>query len=273
MIGITVLWLIIAPSLPAADALRDVELQVPLRIYSADRRLITEVGEQRRIPLTIDEIPERLKQAVLAAEDGNFYSHIGFDWVGTMRGVVGYVRYLGQRRVPGGSTITQQVARRFFLTTEFSVMRKVREIFLAMRIERELSKDEILELYLNKEFLGHRAYGVGAAAQIYYNKSVDDLTLAEMAMIAGLPQRPSAVNPVTAPEAARERRGYVLRRMLEEGFITPTEYRQAMAEPDRASLHGPKSELSAPWIAEIARQTAVERFGADAAYTRGYSIV
>jgi len=273
VIGITVLWLIIAPSLPPADALRDVELQVPLRIYSADRRLITEVGEQRRIPLTIDEIPEQLKQAVLAAEDGNFYSHPGFDWRGTLRGAVGYARYLGQRRVPGGSTITQQVARRFFLTTEFSVMRKVREIFLAMRIESELSKDEILELYLNKEFLGHRAYGVGAAAQIYYNKSVDDLTLAEMAMIAGLPQRPSAVNPVTAPEAALQRRGYVLRRMLEEGFITEPEHRQAMAEPDRASVHGPKSELDAPWIAEIARQTAVERFGADAAYTHGYSII
>ena len=273
VIGVTLLWLIIAPSLPAAEALRDVELQVPLRVYSADQRLITSIGEQRRIPLTIDEIPTLLKQAFLAAEDGNFYQHPGFDWTGTMRGVVGYVRYLGQRRVPGGSTITQQVARRFFLSSEFSVTRKVREIFLAIRIERELSKDEILELYLNKEFLGHRAYGVGAAAQIYYNKRVDELTIAEMAMLAGLPQRPSVVNPITNPAAALERRGYVLRRMLDEKFIDESEFVEASQSPDRASLYGPTSELSAPWIAEIARQQAVERFGAEKAYTRGYSIV
>ncbi|HKL54349.1 MAG TPA: transglycosylase domain-containing protein, partial [Wenzhouxiangellaceae bacterium] len=179
MIGFTILWLIIVPSLPSVDALRDVELQVPLRIYSADDKLITTVGEQRRIPLKVDEIPLRLKQAFLAAEDDNFYGHPGIDWRGTLRGVFGYVRYLGQRRVPGGSTITQQVARRFYLSNEFSVTRKVREIFLAMKIERELTKDEILELYLNKEFLGHRAYGVGAAAQIYYGKTVDELTIAQ----------------------------------------------------------------------------------------------
>ncbi|MDT8449948.1 MAG: penicillin-binding protein 1A [Wenzhouxiangellaceae bacterium] len=266
------LWLIIAPSLPSVDTLRDVELQVPLRIYSADRKLITQVGEQRRIPLATDEIPLQLRQAFLAAEDDNFYNHPGIDWRGTLRGVIGYARYLGQRRVPGGSTITQQVARRFFLSNEFSVVRKVREIFLAMRIEHELTKDEILELYLNKEFLGHRAYGVGAAAQIYYGKTVDELTLAEMAMIAGLPQRPSAVNPVTNPSAALERRAYVLGRMFDEGFITETEYRTAMATPDRATLHGPQRELNAPWIAEIARQQAVERLGANEAYTRGYHI-
>ena len=273
VIGFTILWLIIVPSLPSVDALRDVELQVPLRIYSADDKLITTVGEQRRIPLKVDEIPLRLKQAFLAAEDDNFYGHPGIDWRGTLRGVFGYVRYLGQRRVPGGSTITQQVARRFYLSNEFSVTRKVREIFLAMKIERELTKDEILELYLNKEFLGHRAYGVGAAAQIYYGKTVDELTIAQMAMIAGLPQRPSVVNPVTNPGFALDRRNYVLDRMLDEGFIDVGEYETAMAEPDRARLHGPQAELDAPWIAEIARQQAVERFGANAAYTRGYTIV
>lgn len=273
VIGVTVLWLIIAPSLPSVDALREVELQVPLRIYSADRQLITTVGEQRRIPLTIEQIPTRLKQAFVAAEDGDFYHHPGFDWTGTLRGALGYLRYFGQRRVPGGSTITQQVARRFFLSSEFSITRKIREIFLAIKIERELSKDEILELYLNKEFLGHRAYGVGAAAQIYYNKTVDQLTLAEMAMLAGLPQRPSVVNPVTNPAAALERRSYVLRRMLEEGFIDEQEWEVAENSPDMASLYGPRSELSAPWIAEIARQQAVDRFGADRAYTRGLSIV
>ena len=216
VIGFTVLWLIIVPSLPSVEALRDVELQVPLRIYSADDKLITTVGEQRRIPLTINQIPLKLKQAFLAAEDDNFYSHPGIDWRGTLRGVFGYARYLGQRRVPGGSTITQQVARRFYLSNEFSITRKVREIFLAMKIEREMSKDEILELYLNKEFLGHRAYGVGAAAQIYYGKTVEALSIAEMAMIAGLPQRPSVVNPVTNPGFAMDRRSYVLGRMRDE---------------------------------------------------------
>ena len=273
VIGFTVLWLIIVPSLPSVEALRDVELQVPLRIYSADDKLITTVGEQRRIPLTINQIPLKLKQAFLAAEDDNFYSHPGIDWRGTLRGVFGYVRYLGQRRVPGGSTITQQVTRRFYLSNEFSITRKVREIFLAMKIEREMSKDEILELYLNKEFLGHRAYGVGAAAQIYYGKTVEELSIAEMAMIAGLPQRPSVVNPVTNPGFAMGRRSYVLGRMRDEDFITEADYQEAMTEPDNARLHGPQAELDAPWIAELARQQAVDRFGAEAAYTRGYSIV
>lgn len=273
VIGFTILWLIIVPSLPPVDTLRDVEMQVPLQIYSGDDKLITTVGEQRRIPLGIDEIPPTLKQAFLAAEDSNFYRHPGIDWRGTLRGVVGYARYMGQRRVPGGSTITQQVARRFYLSNEFSVMRKMREIFLAMKIERELDKDDILELYLNKEFLGHRAYGVGAAAQIYYGKNVDQLTLAQMAMIAGLPQRPSVVNPVTNPGLAVGRRSYVLGRMLAEDFIDQNDYETAMAEPDRARLHGPKTELNAPWIAEIARQEAVDQFGATAAYTRGYTIV
>ncbi|MFU8876542.1 MAG: penicillin-binding protein 1A [Wenzhouxiangellaceae bacterium] len=272
MIGITLLWLILAPSLPSVDSLREVELQVPLSIHSADGQLISTVGEQRRIPLAIDQIPDRLKQAFIAAEDAHFHQHPGVDWRGTLRGVVGYARYLGKRRVPGGSTITQQVARRFFLSAEFSVTRKLREIFLAIRIEREMSKDEILELYLNKEFLGHRAYGVGAAAQIYYGKSVDDLTLPEMAMIAGLPQRPSVVNPVSNPAAALNRRAYVLRRMREEGFIDEPEYRSALTAPDHARVHGPRVGLSAPWIAEIARLQAVERFGANAAYTRGYSV-
>ncbi|MDT8439187.1 MAG: PBP1A family penicillin-binding protein [Wenzhouxiangellaceae bacterium] len=267
------LWLFIAPSLPDVEQLRAVELQVPLSIVSADDKLITTVGEQRRIPLTLDEIPLTLRQAFLAAEDGAFYQHFGIDFVGTLRGVIGYVRYFGQRRVPGGSTITQQVARRFFLSNEFSVLRKVREIFLAVKIERELEKDEILELYLNKEFLGHRAYGVGAAARIYYGKTVDELTLAEMAMIAGLPQRPSVVNPVTNPELALRRRAYVLGRMLAERFISEHEYRDAMDAPDRARVHGPRIELDAPWIAEIARRQAVERFGAERAYTRGYRIV
>ncbi|NKI35306.1 penicillin-binding protein 1A [Wenzhouxiangella sp. XN79A] len=273
VIGFTVLWALIWPSLPDVETLRDVELQVPLRVYSAEGELMAEIGEQRRIPLSIEEIPELQRQAFLAAEDDGFYNHFGIDVVGTLRGVVGYARYLGQRRVPGGSTITQQVARRFFLTNEFSVTRKIREIFLAVKIERELEKDEIFELYLNKEFLGQRAYGVGAAAQIYYGKTIDELTLAEMAMIAGLPKAPSRDNPVSNPEAATARRGYVLDRMLAEGFISEAEWREASNTPDRARLHGPQRELDAPWVAEIVRREAVERFGASEAYTGGYEIV
>ncbi|MEM7053939.1 MAG: PBP1A family penicillin-binding protein [Pseudomonadota bacterium] len=255
------------------DKLRDVEMQVPLRIYSADQQLITEIGEQRRIPLNIEEIPPLLKQAFLAAEDDRFYSHIGIDWRGTLRGVWGYARYLGQRRVPGGSTITQQVARRFFLNNEFSVMRKLREMALSIKIERELSKDEILELYMNKEFLGHRAYGVGAAAQIYYGKRVDELTAAEAAMIAALPKTPSRINPITNPEAATIRRNYVLDRMhLLETIDTET-WQAARATLDQARLHGPLRELDADWAAEMARREAVERFGAEQAYTRGYQII
>ena len=273
VIGLTILWALIWPSLPDVETLRDVELQVPLRVYSSEGELMAEIGEQRRIPLSIEEIPELQRQAFLAAEDDGFYNHFGIDIVGTLRGVFGYARYLGQRRVPGGSTITQQVARRFFLTNEFSVTRKIREIFLAVKIERELTKDEIFELYLNKEFLGQRAYGVGAAAQIYYGKTIDELTLAEMAMIAGLPKAPSRDNPVSNPEAATARRGYVLDRMLDEGFITEAEWREARDTPDRARLHGPQRELDAPWVAEIVRRDAVERFGASEAYTGGYEVI
>ena len=273
VIGFTALWLIIVPSLPSVEKLRDVEMQVPLRIYSADQQLIAEIGEQRRIPLRIEEIPLTLKQAFLAAEDDRFYSHPGIDWRGTLRGVWGYARYLGQRRVPGGSTITQQVARRFFLNNEFSVMRKLREMALSIKIERELSKDEILELYLNKEFLGHRAYGVGAAAQIYYGKRVDELNIAEAAMIAALPKTPSRVNPITNPEAATTRRNYVLDRMHKLDMIETEAWQAARASVDPARLHGPQRELDADWIAEIARQQAVDRFGAEQAYTRGYQII
>ncbi len=273
VIGFTVLWALIWPSLPDVETLREVELQVPLRVYSADGQLMAEIGEQRRIPLSIGEIPELQRQAFLAAEDDNFYGHFGIDIAGTLRGVFGYARYLGQRRVPGGSTITQQVARRFFLTNEFSVTRKIREIFLAVKIERELDKDEIFELYLNKEFLGQRAYGVGAAAQIYYGKTVDELTLAEMALIAGLPKAPSRDNPISNPEGAVARRGYVLDRMLDEGFITEAQWREARNTPDRAELHGPQRELDAPWVAEIVRREAVDRFGAEEAYAGGYEIV
>ncbi len=271
-IGLLVIWLIIVPSLPSVDALKDVRLQVPLRIHSADGQLISEIGEQRRIPLALDEIPETQRLAFLAAEDDRFYQHPGIDWRGTLRGVWLYTRSMGRGRVPGGSTITQQVARRFFLSAEYSVTRKLREILLAVKIEREMSKDEIFELYLNKEFLGHRAYGVGAAAQVYYGKSADDLTLAEMAMIAALPKAPSRDNPISGPRQAMIRRNWVLDRMHGLGYISDAEHEAARAEPNIAAFHGPQRELQADWIAEMARQVVVDQLGAEEAYSGGYQV-
>lgn len=268
-IGVLVIWLTIVPSLPSVESLRDVQLQVPLRIYSADEKLMAEIGEQRRRPVALEDIPERLKLAFLAAEDDRFYQHPGVDWRGTLRAVWLYSLSMGQGRVPGGSTITQQVTRRFFLSTDYSVTRKLREMLLAFKVENELSKDAILELYLNKEFLGHRAYGVAAAAQVYYGKTLDELSLAEMAMIAGLPKAPSRDNPLSGPARAMSRRNWILDRMLELGHINETEHREAQAQPNSARYHGPVVELDSPWIAEMARHEVVDRVGSEVAYNNG----
>ena len=269
-IGVLVIWLTIVPSLPSVESLKDVRLQVPLRIYSADEQLMAEIGEQRRTPVSLENMPERLKQAFLAAEDDRFYSHPGIDWRGTTRGAWLYARSMGRGRVPGGSTITQQVARRFFLSTDYSVTRKLREILLAVKIERELSKDEIFELYLNKEFLGHRAYGVGAAAHVYYGKTLDELTLAETAMIAALPKAPSRDNPISGARQAMIRRNWIIDRMLRLGYIDEPAHQEARAEPNNARYHGPTVALNAPWITEMVRRDVVGRLGADEAYSGGY---
>jgi penicillin-binding protein 1A len=268
-IGVLVIWLTIVPSLPSVESLKDVQLQVPLRIYSADDELMAEIGEQRRRPVDLEAMPERLKLAFLSAEDDRFYEHPGVDWRGTLRAVWLYSLSMGQGRVPGGSTITQQVARRFFLSTDYSVTRKLREMLLAFKVERELSKDEILQLYLNKEFLGHRAYGVAAAAQVYYGKTLEALTLAEMAMIAGLPKAPSRDNPISGPAAAMGRRDWILGRMLELGHISEAEHRVAVNQPNTASYHGPVVELESPWVAEMVRQDVVDRVGSEVAYNNG----
>jgi penicillin-binding protein 1A len=260
----------VAPSLPDPESLREVQLQVPMRVYSRDGLLLAEFGEQRRVPLRLEEVPERLQRAFLAAEDDRFFEHPGVDWQGLMRAAVAVA--LTGEPTQGGGTITMQVARNFFLSREKTISRKVREIFLAIRIEHLLSKEEILELYLNKIFLGQRAYGVGAAAEVYFGKSIGDLTLGEIALIAGVGRLPSIDNPVTNPERARARRAYVLRRMLETGVIDETELQAALAEPVVSKLHGAQVRLSAPWIAEMARQEMLERFGAEA-YTRGYVVV
>jgi penicillin-binding protein 1A len=269
-LAVGVAYWLIAPRLPSVDALREVRLQVPLRVYSADNKLIATFGETRRIPVRIDQVPTQLKNAFLAAEDANFYNHPGVDWQGVVRAMALMVskRTL---HVPGGSTITQQVARGFFLSPEVSLTRKVTEIFLSFRIERELTKDEIFELYLNKIFFGNRAYGVAAAAEFYYGKTLDQLTLAESAMLAALPKFPSSSNPLSNRARAVERRAYVLQRMLDNGFITPEQFKQANAEPDRAYAHEPPIEVEAPYLAERVRQEAIDRLGNEA-LTDGYAV-
>ena len=265
----TAYWLI-APGLPSVETLKDVRLQVPLRIDSADGKLIATFGETKRTPVHIENVPEQLKQAFLAAEDADFYSHRGIDLGGIMRAVWLTVT-TGSKHVAGGSTITQQVARMFFLSSEVSYTRKLSEIFLAFRIENALSKDEILELYLNKSFFGHRSYGVTAAAEFYYGKALDQLSLAECAMLASIPKFPSTGNPLSRPQRARERRAYVLGRMLDNHFIGKADYDLAMAEPDAAQPHEAPVEVDAPYFAELVRLETIEHLGNNA-LTDGYRV-
>jgi len=259
----------LAPEIPAAASLRDVKSQLPLRVYSRDGQLMAQIGEQRRIPVAFAEVPAVVIDAFLAAEDARFYVHPGVDWQSLVRALVANVSAGGVRE--GGGTITMQLARNTVLTSEKTLRRKLKEVFLAMRLEREFTKQEILTLYLNRIFLGQRAYGIGAAAEVYFDKSVHDLTLAEAALIAGLPRSPSLDNPVASIERARDRRGYVLRRMLELGKIDQAAHDAAAAEPISSRLHGPIIELDAPYVAEMVRAEMVRQHGADA-LTAGYQV-
>ncbi|MFP4334751.1 MAG: penicillin-binding protein 1A [Wenzhouxiangella sp.] len=272
VLAVGAIWVLVVPTLPDVESLREVRLQVPLRVFSEDGELMAEIGEQRRSPIALDDVPETLRLAFLAAEDDRFYRHPGIDWRGTLRGALLYARSLGKGRVPGGSTITQQVARRFFLSTEYSVIRKLREMLLALKIEREMSKDEIFELYLNKEFLGHRAYGIVAAAQVYYGRPLAELSIAQMAQLAALPKAPSRDNPISGPRQAMIRRNWVIDRMYHLGYISEQAHAEARAEPNTARYHGPVVELNAPWVAEMARQALIERFGSEEAYAGGYQV-
>jgi penicillin-binding protein 1A len=262
-------FLYLSPSLPSVESLRSVQLQIPLRVYSSDAKLIAEFGEMRRSPIAFADIPEDFISALLAAEDDNFANHYGVDVKSLMRAATQLLKS-GQIQT-GGSTITMQVAKNFFLTSERSFSRKINEILLALQIERELSKNEILELYVNKIYLGNRAYGIEAAAQVYYGKSIRDVSLAEMAMIAGLPKAPSRFNPLANPKRALERRDWILGRMYGLGRIDKSGYEQALAEPINVSFHVPPPELIAPYIAEMARAEMVGRFGS-AAYTEGFNV-
>jgi penicillin-binding protein 1A len=263
------LYLYLSPQLPSADTLRDVRYQVPLRIYSRDGKLLAEYGEMRRSPVKLSEVPDLMVKAVLAAEDDRFYEHPGVDYQGLLRAAWHLVTT--GRKTQGGSTITMQVARNFFLGREKTYLRKFTEILLSLKIEHEFSKQEILELYLNKIYLGQRAYGIAAAAQVYYGVELPKLSLAQMAMIAGLPKAPSRYNPIADPPRALERRNYVLGRMHALGFISEEAYRTALHQLDDATLHSLTIEAEAPYLGELVRAEVVQRYGEDA-YTAGYKV-
>ena len=263
-------YLYLSPSLPSVETLRDARLQTPLRVYSKDGLLIAEFGEKRRTPVRFEETPDHMVRAFMAAEDDRFYSHPGVDAIGLLRAAVQLVST--GRIQSGGSTITMQVAKNFFLSHERVFSRKFNEILLALQIERELSKDEIFELYLNKIYLGNRAYGVEAAALVYYDKSINELNLAQIAMIAGLPKAPSRYNPINDPDRALIRRDWILGRMKDLGYIDNFAYQEAIIQPITASYHGSRIELQAPYIAEMVRQEMVERFGPEA-YTEGFRVM
>ena len=259
-----------APSLPAAETIRDIRLEVPLRIFSRDGYLISEIGERRRIPVTYAEVPQHVVDAFVSAEDRRFFVHPGIDYRGILRALSSLM--LTGEISGGGSTLTQQLARSYFLSLEQSFVRKLREAFLAYQIEREFSKEQIMAFFLNKMFFGQRAYGVAAASQVYFNKNLSDISIAEAATLAGVLPAPSDYNPVASPEEATSRRAYVLGRMETLGYITAAEYEEAMAEPMVSNLYGTAIELNAHYVAEMVRRDMLNRFGVDA-YTAGYRVV
>ncbi len=269
-VGLGALYYVVSSKLPDIQSLRHVELQEPLYVYSADGKLIGMFGETRRYPVTIAQVPKQVQLAFVAAEDAHFYTHHGIDMTGVSRAVWQIVsRKPG--RVAGGSTITQQVARQFFLDSEYSYTRKLKEMMLAMRIEHAFSKDEILEIYLNKSFFGNRAYGIAAAAEYYYGKSLDQLTVAETATLVSCVKFPSSGNPISNPQRNHQRSVYVFQRMLEDGYIGKADYDAATAEPMHAAPHERPIEVDAPYAAEMVRQEMIDRFGGDV-LTRGYRV-
>ncbi|PJD93286.1 MAG: peptidase [Legionella sp.] len=269
LIAASLLYLYLDSQLPNVDSLKTVQLQVPLQVFSKEGLLIQEYGEKKRIPVTYDEIPKHLIQALVATEDQRFFEHPGVDVMGLGRATVRMLKT--GTKSQGGSTITMQVARNFFLSRKKTFLRKFNEIMLAIKIDRELSKEKILELYLNRVYLGNRAYGVGAAAMVYYGKPLKELTLAELAMLAGLPQAPSTQNPIANPAAALKRRNHVLERLLEEHYITEEQYQSAIKEPITARYHGTDIKVHAPYVAEMIRQSLYDNFGPEA-YTRGFKV-
>jgi penicillin-binding protein 1A len=262
-------YVYLVPSLPSIESMRNVELQVPLRVYTRTGALIAQIGEQRRIPVTYDQIPELVKHAFLAAEDERFFEHHGIDYFGVVRAVL--VDVVSGDKSQGASTITMQAARNMFLSLDKTARRKLQETFVTYRMEHEFTKQEIFGLYLNVIFFGQRAYGVAAAAEAFFGKTLDKLDVAEAATIAGLPKAPSRYNPITDPQAATGRRAYVLRRMRELGYINAATAEAANKEPMEARAHAPLFDVEAPYVAEMARLELRQRFG-PSAESAGYKV-
>ncbi len=267
--GLALYAVTLLPNLPTVEEIREIPLNIPLRIYSSDEKLVAEYGNERRIPVTLDQAPPLLIDALLVTEDDNFYHHTGVDFPGIVRALISNIR--SQSRGQGASTITMQVVRNFFLNPEKTYTRKLKEILLAFNMERALTKDEILELYLNKIFLGHRSYGFAAAAQVYYGQQLIDLSVPEIAMLAGLPKAPSRDNPISNPERASERRDHVLNRLYELGKIDKLSLDTAKEAPITAERHIAEVELQAPYVAEMARQVLVNEIGSEV-YERGLNV-
>lgn len=268
--GIIGAYYFVQPGLPAAETIRHIPLQVPLRIFSRDGHLISEIGKRRRIPITFDEVPEHVVNAFVAAEDRRFFVHPGVDYRGILRGIVQYL--IRGEAASGGSTLTQQLARDYFLSRERKLTRKLREAFLAYKIEQEFSKQQIMALFLNKMFFGQRAYGVAAASRVFFNKTLSDLNVAEAATLAGILPAPSRYNPVFSAANAEIRRSYVLGRMHDLDYIDDSAYAEAMMFPMESKMHGAAIELNAPYVAEMVRSDMLKRYGEDA-YSAGYSVV
>ncbi len=262
----------ISASLPSVESLRQIELQEPMQVYAKDGRLMAIFGESLRYPVKFEEVPRPIIDAFLAAEDAEFYQHEGIDFKGIAR-AIWLMATTSDRRIPGGSTITMQVAKMFYQEGQKrDYEAKLAQMLLAYRIEQSLSKDEIFELYLNKSFFGHRSYGIAAAAEFYYGKTLDQLTLGEIATLVGTPKFPSSANPLTNPERNRERRNaYILPRMVQLGMVTQTQADAAAAEPMHAARHERTIDVYAPYVAEMVRQEMLTRYGADA-LERGYRV-
>ena len=258
------------PTLPDVAVLRDVRLQVPLRVFSRDGRLLAQIGEQRRVPVTWDQIPPVVVQAVLAAEDDRFFQHPGVDWQGIVRAMI--VAATTMELSQGGSTLTQQLVRTTLITKEKQLRRKLREVFLALSLENELSKQEIFTLFVNTQFLGQRSYGFAAASETYFGKTLGDVDASEAALLAGILQAPSRQNPVASVEQATERRSYVLRRMRELGYLDEKAWQAAMDKPVARGMHGPRVQIDAPYVGEMVRLALYEKFG-DRIYSEGFQVV
>ncbi|MBF7073778.1 penicillin-binding protein 1A [Glaciecola sp. MH2013] len=264
------MYFYLKPELPSVEVLQEVKFQTPMRIFTKDGKLISQYGVKRRIPVSLDDVPETLVQALIATEDSRFYDHIGVDPIGVARAFINLI--VTGEKGQGASTLTMQMARGFFLTREKKFSRKIRELFIALHMEQELTKEQILELYLNKVELGHRAFGFGAAAQVYYGKNLNELNLAQIATLAGLPQAPSTLNPISRPERSKERRRIVLLRMLDEGYITRQQFDEASQAPVSAKKHGAELALDAPYLADLIYNEMVELYGKDIAETSGFNV-